>query len=124
MAKPEWGIKRTCLSCGARFYDLRKSPIECPSCHATFEPEAFVKTRRGRPTTADAEAKARKAAAAAKTEKEEEEEEELPELEGEDLEDVGDEEEEDETVLEDASDLGEDDDDMAEVIENVEEEET
>ncbi|WP_339852442.1 FYDLN acid domain-containing protein, partial [uncultured Nisaea sp.] len=32
MAKPEWGIKRTCQSCGARFYDLMKSPIVCPKC--------------------------------------------------------------------------------------------
>lgn len=116
MAKPEWGIKRTCLSCGARFYDLRKTPIECPSCHATFDPESFVKTRRGRPTAADVEAKARKAAPAAAAV----ESEELPEIEGEDIEEIGEEEEEEEAVLEDASDLGEDDDDMAEVIENVE----
>ena len=27
MAKAEWGLKRTCLSCGARFYDLQREPI-------------------------------------------------------------------------------------------------
>ncbi|MCZ6860245.1 MAG: TIGR02300 family protein [Alphaproteobacteria bacterium] len=48
MAKPEWGTKRTCLSCGVRFYDLGKKPITCPSCESSFEPEAFVKTRRSR----------------------------------------------------------------------------
>ena len=48
MAKPEWGTKRTCLNCGVRFYDLGMKPITCPSCQSTFEPEAFVKTRRSR----------------------------------------------------------------------------
>ena len=48
MAKPEWGTKRTCLNCGVRFYDLGKKPITCPSCESSFEPEAFVKTRRSR----------------------------------------------------------------------------
>ena len=48
MAKPEWGTKRTCLNCGVRFYDLGKKPITCPSCETSFEPEAFVKTRRSR----------------------------------------------------------------------------
>ena len=34
-----WGTKRMCPSCGAKFYDLRKTPIECPKCEFTFEPE-------------------------------------------------------------------------------------
>ena len=38
MPKPEWGVKRTCPSCGVRFYDLMKTPITCPSCgHAEAE---------------------------------------------------------------------------------------
>lgn len=40
MPKKSWGTKRTCPSCGAKFYDLRKNPIECPKCEHTFEPEA------------------------------------------------------------------------------------
>ena len=48
MAKPEWGLKRTCLSCGARFYDLRNDPIVCPHCETKFDPEAAVKLKRGR----------------------------------------------------------------------------
>ncbi|MEE8622478.1 MAG: TIGR02300 family protein, partial [Alphaproteobacteria bacterium] len=32
MAKPEWGTKRTCPHCGARFYDLRRETIVCPKC--------------------------------------------------------------------------------------------
>ncbi|MHB2167314.1 TIGR02300 family protein [Alsobacter sp. R-9] len=36
MAKPELGTKRQCQSCGAKFYDLNKSPITCPKCGAAF----------------------------------------------------------------------------------------
>ena len=48
MAKPEWGIKRVCQSCAVLFYDLFKSPIVCPKCRATFDPEAVLKSRRNR----------------------------------------------------------------------------
>lgn len=30
------GEKRTCASCGAKFYDLGKTPIVCPKCSATL----------------------------------------------------------------------------------------
>lgn len=46
MARAEWGMKRRCLSCGAAFYDLGKSPILCPKCGTEFNPEVLVKTRR------------------------------------------------------------------------------
>jgi uncharacterized protein (TIGR02300 family) len=46
MAKPEWGNKRRCLSCGAAFYDLNKSPILCPKCGTEHNPDVLVKTRR------------------------------------------------------------------------------
>lgn len=46
MDKAEFGTKRVCPSCGARFYDLAKRPIECPKCSFTFEPEAIFKQRR------------------------------------------------------------------------------
>lgn len=36
MAKPELGLKRQCLNCGAKFFDLNKSPIVCPKCAAVF----------------------------------------------------------------------------------------
>jgi uncharacterized protein (TIGR02300 family) len=36
MPKPEWGTKRTCPNCETRFYDLRREPILCPECGATF----------------------------------------------------------------------------------------
>jgi uncharacterized protein (TIGR02300 family) len=122
VAKPEWGTKRICPSCGTRYYDLLREPVICPKCATPFDPEAFLKSRRSRPTAPverevepvgadelDTELETEEAEAA-----EEEEEEAVP------LEEA---EEEDEELLEDASELGEDEDDMAEVIENVEEEE-
>ena len=123
MAKPEWGSKRICPSCGTRYYDLLREPVICPKCDTPFDPEAFLKSRRARPAPPvekelepvgadelDPDLETEEADAA----EEEEEEEAVP------LEEA---EEEDEELLEDASELGEDEDDMAEVIENVEEEE-
>jgi uncharacterized protein (TIGR02300 family) len=124
VAKPEWGTKRICPSCGTRYYDLLRDPVVCPKCATPFDPEAFLKARRARP--------------AAPVEKELEPvsaEEVDPDLEAEEVEAVEDEEEEEaavpleeaeeeeEELIEDASELGEDEDDMAEVIDNVEEEE-
>ena len=48
MVKLEWGTKRTCQSCAARFYDLQRSPIVCPKCETVFEPPPPVKPRRAR----------------------------------------------------------------------------
>jgi uncharacterized protein (TIGR02300 family) len=124
VAKPEWGTKRICPSCGTRYYDLMRRPVICPKCATPFDPEAFLKSRRARPA-APVEKELEPVGADeldtdVETEEEEadvvvEEEEALP------LEEA--EEEEDEELLEDASELGEDEDDMAEVIENVEEDE-
>ena len=124
MAKPEWGTKRICPSCGTRYYDLLREPVICPKCSTPYDPEAFLKSRRARPIPPvekeiepvgagelDADLETEEAEV---VEEEEEQEEGVP------LEEA---EEEDEELLEDASELGEDEDDMAEVIENVEEEE-
>jgi len=56
VAKAEWGVKRACLACGARFYDMQKSPIVCPSCETVFDPEAIFRPRRNRPADAPAPA--------------------------------------------------------------------
>ncbi len=48
MSKPEWGIKRICQSCGAKFYDMRKDPIACPSCGTNFNPDITLRARRPR----------------------------------------------------------------------------
>jgi uncharacterized protein (TIGR02300 family) len=45
MAKPELGIKRVCVSCGTRFYDLTKQPAVCPKC-GTEQPAEQPRPRR------------------------------------------------------------------------------
>ncbi|MDF7673642.1 TIGR02300 family protein [Acetobacteraceae bacterium ESL0709] len=34
MAKAELGLKRTCVECNSRFYDLNRVPPVCPKCGA------------------------------------------------------------------------------------------
>lgn len=41
MAKPEWGVKRTCQSCDTFFYDLKKDPIICPKCLSVYDESAL-----------------------------------------------------------------------------------
>jgi uncharacterized protein (TIGR02300 family) len=36
LAKPDLGTKRLCGNCGAKFYDLSKTPIVCPKCETVF----------------------------------------------------------------------------------------
>ena len=47
MVKPEWGLKRTCQSCGARFYDLNHEQIVCPKCDTAVELTAATARGRG-----------------------------------------------------------------------------
>jgi uncharacterized protein (TIGR02300 family) len=126
LAKPEWGTKRICPSCGARYYDLLRDPIVCPKCNTSFDPEAFLRSRRARPAAPVEKEVEPVGAAETDTDLDAEEVEPAEEEEEEDvaLETADDEEEEEEEeLIEDASELGEDEDDMAEVIDNVEEEE-
>ncbi|MBF0130427.1 MAG: TIGR02300 family protein [Alphaproteobacteria bacterium] len=128
MAKPEWGQKRTCPSCGARFYDLKRTPIQCPKCEARFDSNLALKSHRPA-------AVAKRKVTVAKP---------LPDavplgarglLPGEiddDVEILVDADDdvvvveevdgEDEGLIEDASDLGGDEEDMAEVMEHMENE--
>ena len=123
MAKPEWGTKRICPSCGTRYYDLMREPVVCPKCSTPFDPEAFLKSRRARPAPPVEKELGPVGADELDTELETEEAEAVEEEEEEEAVALEEAEEEDEELLEDASELGEDEDDMAEVIENVEEEE-
>ena len=118
MGKPEWGTKRTCQSCGARFYDLQRDPIICPKCGAVHDPQAALKTRRGRAIVA--EKVQPKAPGKGKAEIDLIEAD--TEIEDADLVVEGGEEDE-KDLIEDASELGEDDSDVAEVIEKVNEDE-
>ncbi|MDA0367987.1 MAG: FYDLN acid domain-containing protein [Proteobacteria bacterium] len=108
MAKPEWGSKRLCQSCGLKFYDLGKLPAICPDCDTEFKE---VVAKRPAPPAAPKEAKKpppkhdrRKRASTEDGESEELED----EIEDDDVDDDVD----DEVDLDD-----EDDDDLKEVIE-------
>ena len=101
MAKPEWGSKRICQSCGAKFYDLGKTPIVCPSCATTFDPEAVLKSRRGKAPVQKEKARP------VKSKVDEQHDEAV--MEDDDIALDEDDEAEGEEDLEDASELGEDD---------------
>jgi uncharacterized protein (TIGR02300 family) len=103
VAKAEWGLKRTCQSCGAKFYDMNRSPIVCPKCGAAFDPEALLKARRT------------KLVAAAKPAAEDESDIDDAEI---GVEDKG---EDEEAVMEDTSELGEDSEDVDEVVDGSDE---
>ena len=122
LAKPEWGTKRICQSCGARFYDFGRSPIICPACGAVFDLEILNRARRARPSPRAAVAAAGEDAVTDEAEliesdAEIEEIEEDVEAEDDTIGEGDDGQEEDESLIEDASELGEDED-MSDVIES------
>lgn len=108
MTKLEWGTKRACQSCSARFYDLHHTPIVCPKCGETFEIQTSNRRSKARATMADDLVKPL--------------EDDLLiadlDLQG-DLDADLDEDEDSAALIEDTSDLGEDLDDMADVIDTV-----
>lgn len=132
MAKPEWGTKRICLSCGARFYDLNRDPVVCPACGTSHDPTAQNRPRRARAAAAPKAAAAVVADDAQRVNEVEVEGQEAElEPEGEEPEAAGteneqnenEEEEESDTAIEDVSELG-DDEDMSDVIDTeIDEEE-
>lgn len=69
MAKPELGLKRTCVACGTRFYDLTRAPAACPKCGAE-QPAEQPRLRRAAATPAPDE-KLKKRAVAGEVEGEE-----------------------------------------------------
>lgn len=103
MAKPEWGVKRTCQSCGARFYDLLRQPPVCPTCNTEFVPEPTGRGRKGARATPVAIPEPKKV------------EEDID-----DIEDIEDDDDDDDSLIESTDDLSEDDDDVAEVKEHIE----
>ena len=121
VAKPDLGKKRTCLGCGARFYDLNQDPITCPKCEAVLDLAALTRATRPKP--------------APKVDKPKPKVAETGVVEGDEIADDSDDDddefadtvialdddEEDDDPIEDASELGEDKDDLFEVIDTVEE---
>jgi uncharacterized protein (TIGR02300 family) len=113
VAKPEWGSKRICQSCGAKFYDFDKNPIACPACGATFDPEAILKSRRGKAPVQKEKAKPAKSKV--------DEARDAAIMDDDEVElDEDSEEDADEDAVEDADDLGGDDDLEVEVDEDKE----
>ncbi|MBM3941293.1 MAG: TIGR02300 family protein [SAR202 cluster bacterium] len=53
MAKPEWGVRRTCLSCGVHYYDMGRLPVSCPKCGVVHDPEGYFRPRRVRAAEAE-----------------------------------------------------------------------
>nr|WP_321986562.1 TIGR02300 family protein [uncultured Lichenicoccus sp.] len=101
MAKPELGMKRVCVSCSARFYDLTKVPAVCPKC-GTEQPLDQPRPRRAAGNVAE-DRRPKKAA---------------PELDEADAEaETPDEETEDDDVIEDTADLDDDADTIGSDIE-------
>ncbi len=124
MAKPEWGTKRQCLSCGARFYDLGRDPIACPKCETEFKPEDRARSEARRPVARRPETPPPEPTPEPTPEKtvemahdadfEIKVDDEQADADGEDEEDA---KAESENYIENASELGQDEDDMAEVLE-------
>ena len=98
MAKPELGIKRVCVSCGAKFYDLTKQPAICPKC-GTEQPAEQPRMKRAAGNVVEEKRRAKVIP--------------VPGLEEPDVEAEPAAEEEEEDVLEDTADLGDD----AEIVE-------
>ena len=125
MAKPEWGRKITCTSCGAKFYDMKREPAVCPSCDAENDPLVAFRPKRGAAPKPQAE---KKAAPVPKPKADNDDlDEALPGIEDvdDDLEDdlddeLADDVEEDDDLIEDTADLGEDEDDLDAVREHLE----
>ena len=120
MAKPEWGTKRECLNCGARYYDLQRDPIVCPKCESAYEAEpakgkarALAEDEAPAPVKPEVVAEpAEKKAKAVDPPKAGGDAAEIEEAEGE-----GAAATEEEDIIEDASELGEDAEDVVVAIE-------
>ena len=117
MAKPEWGTKRTCDKCSARFYDLSRDPAVCPQCGTRWSPKPASRGARGLPPVPVNEVPVGKEGVAEDLEVEIEDKDEID--------DVGDEPEpkaggggDEEEVIEGASELVEDEEDVAGTIDH------
>jgi len=117
VAKAEWGTKHICQECGAKFYDMRRTKIICPKCHAVFQ-IAPPKPKRVQPVSKEPAKEAKPAVETAGIKEAVAGDGETDAID--ELKDAGAEDDDidddDEDVIEDTSDLGNDDDDMPDVI--------
>jgi uncharacterized protein (TIGR02300 family) len=58
LAKTDLGTKRLCGNCGAKFYDLNKTPILCPKCETVFVVAPVTSRSRPEPAAAAVAARA------------------------------------------------------------------
>lgn len=49
MAKTELGTKRLCPNCGTKYYDLNRDPILCPKCGTAFTVAAITLRAKAAP---------------------------------------------------------------------------
>ncbi|MCW5700414.1 MAG: FYDLN acid domain-containing protein [Rhodospirillales bacterium] len=135
MAKPEWGTKRTCHNCGARFYDLRREQIVCPTCNTVHDTERQPRTRRSgggpKPSTVTPTTPAKPKSSVTVLADDGADDDTIEDVGDDFVEDVDDDDDsgddddienmdqENRDLIEDTSDLGEDDDDIGEVIEHI-----
>ena len=124
MVKPEWGTKRLCLECGAKFYDMLRDPITCPACETVLKPDAPPKSRRAGAAATKAKAKPApvkvekpppEAATEAVTAATGNGDDPAAEIADVAVDNTGGRQD----IIEDATELGEDEDDMAEVLEGT-----
>ena len=127
VTKPNLGIKRTCESCEARFFDFNKNPATCPKCHGKNK----IPTPKGR-RAASGKPKATmvkpsEAEAAAEASKVEET---AAELEAGDADEETDEHEIEiendlnESLIEDTTELDDDNDELSEAIKHIDDDVT
>lgn len=108
--KDKWGVKRTCPECNAKFYDLGKNPIICPTCKAEFNPEELAKHSFA--------AKAKRAKKATPL-LDEDDDVEVKFTDDDVIDEALEDSDDDLAVIEDTSDISDDSHDMAEVIGNL-----
>ena len=100
MAKTELGTKRLCPTCGTKYYDLNRDPITCPKCGAVFTVSAAALRAKAAPVEEEEEPEVEEATVDFVSLEEADAEqgggEDIPEIEDEEVADIGD----DDTFLE------------------------
>ncbi len=118
MPEKKLGIKRTCLDCGAKFFDLGRNRPECPKCGAISDGS---ETKPAMPLEKNPSLAGEPAPKAAPEDPLDPDGVDGGNLEGIEGEETLADAEDDDTLIEDASDLGRDADDISEVMEHIDE---
>jgi uncharacterized protein (TIGR02300 family) len=100
VAKTELGTKRLCQNCGTKYYDLNRDPILCPKCGTAFTISAVALRAKAAPVEEEEEVETEEAQVDFVSLEEADAEqgggEDVPEIEDEEIADIGD----DDTFLE------------------------